>query len=286
MYHHNSTFSTLDGLELYSQTWQPDRPVSPKINLILVHGLGTHSDVFHNMIDYLVDRHYALWSYDQRGNGRSPGRRGYINNWAELRTDLAQFVRSVQAQSPHLPCFLFGHSLGAVVVLDYILQTSDLPPIDGIILSAAALQIDSIAPWRIFLSNLLSRIQPHFTLTTGIDREAASRDPAVPIRYAQDAMRHSNVSARMGTEFFRTTRQVWQQLDRLHTPILILHGESDRVTSPQASRDLYRAIAFENKLYHEYVDGYHDIYDDINYLEMLADIDSWMVQQVHASSKV
>ncbi|MCH7641097.1 alpha/beta hydrolase, partial [Patescibacteria group bacterium] len=53
--------------------------------MIIVHGWGEHSDRYSNAVGYLMSYGYAVYGFDQRGNGRSPGKRGHINNWGEYR---------------------------------------------------------------------------------------------------------------------------------------------------------------------------------------------------------
>ena len=113
------TFQGVGGLDLYYQSWHPEGKV--RAILVIVHGLGAHSDRFSNVIQHLIPKQYAVYALDLRGHGRSPGQRGYINAWSEFREDLAAFLQLIQTQNPGCPIFLLGHSLGGMIVLDYIL---------------------------------------------------------------------------------------------------------------------------------------------------------------------
>ncbi len=134
--HHESKFTGNGGMELYYQTWSPE--TQPRAVLAIVHGFGEHSDRFMNLVTPLIEHGFAVASYDQRGNGRSPGQRGHINRFSEYREDLACFLAEVNKMWPGLPLFLYGHSMGSLIVMDYILRMQP-QNITGLITSGTTL---------------------------------------------------------------------------------------------------------------------------------------------------
>lgn len=104
-------FSSHDQLTLFRQNWLPEG--EPIARVIIVHGLGEHSDRFGNLVEPLTDSGFAVHSYDLRGHGRSGGQRGHIDRWQDFRRDLLDFLAVVQASSGDEPVFLYGHSLGS-----------------------------------------------------------------------------------------------------------------------------------------------------------------------------
>ena len=81
--------------------------------------MGEHSDRYMNIVNHFVPRAYDICAFDLRGNGRSPGHRGYINSWIEIRDDISAFLNLIKHQQSDTPLFIMGHSLGGVVALDY-----------------------------------------------------------------------------------------------------------------------------------------------------------------------
>lgn len=282
MQHHEGTFLSADGWHLYYQSWVPAD--LPRGVVVIIHGLGGHSGGFSCIVEDLVHRGYLVYGLDLRGHGRSPGQRGYINHWSEYREDLNRFLTGVQTQECQLPCFLLGHSLGALVVLDYSLRS--LSQISGVIAIAPALKQVGVSPIKIFVGQILSQICPRFSLNTGIDEASASRDLAVLQTYARDPLRHNKGTARLATEFLVTTAWVWEHGLDLQVPLLMMHGEADRVTSANASYDFFQQISFSDKKWCAYTDGYHHLHDDLDYLEVLADLGNWLDQHLesHQSS--
>ncbi|VEP13392.1 Alpha/beta hydrolase fold protein [Hyella patelloides LEGE 07179] len=265
------TFPGAKGLKLYYQSWHP--PALAKAVLVIVHGHGAHSGIFRGMVKYLLECNYVVYSFDLRGNGRSPGQRGYINNWAEFRADLKAFLDLVTAENADLPLFLMGQSLGGAIALDYALREPNF--IQGLILMSPALGL-GISNWKIAISKLLSSILPNFALDTGIDFSACSRNPEIIAASAQDSLRHSQGTARLATELLKTIDWINAHAKELQIPLLILHGGADRVTLPKSSCVFFERLNLADKEKHEYPGSYHELHHDLNCQEVLADIKDWI----------
>jgi alpha-beta hydrolase superfamily lysophospholipase len=262
-----------DGLPLYYQHWWLSTPA--KATLVLVHGLGGHSGLFQNVVDALVPQGYHLYALDLRGHGRSPGQRGYINAWAELRGDVMALCDRVQTEHPDLTHFILGHSVGGAVVLDYVLHHPDR--LQGVIISNPALSAVGVSPLRLMLGRLLSHVWPTFSLSTGVPMETGARDPAVLAGYTSDPLRHAIGTARFATEFLATTDWIQQQAHTLKVPLLLLQGGADRVSLPVGSQQFFAAVTIADKTWKDYPESYHEIFDDLDYKEVLADVSEWLV---------
>ncbi|MEH1850777.1 MAG: lysophospholipase [Nostoc sp.] len=281
--HREGIFPGVGGLDLYYQSWHPEGKV--RAILAISHGLGAHSDRYNNVIQHLIPKQYALYSLDLRGHGRSPGQRGYISAWSEFREDLGAFLELIQTQNPGCPVFLLGHSLGGVIVLDYILRyPQQASLLQGAIALAPTLGKVGVSPIRILLGKMLSRVWPRFTLNTGIDISAGSRDRQVLAAYAQDTLRHTRATARLATEFFATVDWINAHAGDWQLPLLILHGAADRVALPEGSEIFYQRVNCTDKLRIEYPGAYHELQSDLNYREVLTDLEDWLER--HLPSEV
>lgn len=279
MKHQNGNFSGAGGIDLYYQSWHPDQET--KAIVVIVHGLGGHSCIFDNLVRFLCDRAIAVYSFDLRGHGRSPGQRGYINNWNEFRQDLKAFLQLIINQEDNLPLFLLGQSLGGTIALDYALHYPER--LQGLILLSPALQV-GVSPIKSFLGKIFSRFIPRFTLDTGFDLAAGSRDPQVVAAYSLDSLRHTKGTARLATEFYKTVDWIEVHAVNLKVPLLILHGGADRVTMPQSSRHLFEIVTLVDKEIREYPESYHELHNDLNYQEVFADIQHWLEKHLESLS--
>lgn len=276
--HRVGTFVTTPGLELYYQSWHPLD--SSQAVVIFIHGLGSHSGWFSRIAQDLVARQHTVYAFDLRGHGRSPGQRGHITSWNEFRQDLAAFVAKVKTDTSS-PCFLFGHSLGAIVALDYALHRNN--DLAGIILTGPPLGRVTVPPVKLAIGQLVSRLWLRFSLDTGLDITASTRNAAVVEAYMQDPWRHRRGSARLVTEFFKTVNWIHAHAHELQVPLLILHGSADLIATPEGGQLFYERVTFPHKQRIEYPGAYHDLHLDLNYPEVVADIETWLQQHLQAA---
>jgi alpha-beta hydrolase superfamily lysophospholipase len=281
MRHIEGKFKGFGGTELYYQSWHPEAQVQAVV--VMVHGLGAHSSLFDQVVQYLVAQEYEVYAFDLRGHGRSPGQRGHIGAWAEFREDLRAFLQHIQTQRADCPCpyFLWGHSLGGTIALDYALRSPN--NLHGLIVSAPALGRVSVPRCKLMVGQLLSGIFPRFSLRLGIPSDLGSRDPTLALSYLQDPLRHEYGSARLATEFFATVDWIYKHASDLQIPLLLLHGSADQVIHPESSRTFFQQVMFSDKEHHEYPGCYHDLYVDVDYQKVFADLEKWLERHLVGS---
>lgn len=272
MKHLEGSFKGTGGLNLYYQSWYPPNRI--KAIVIIIHGLGSHSTLFEDAAQYLIHQGYLVSGFDLRGHGRSLGQRGHINSWAEFREDLNIFLQLIKVQQPDYPCFLWGHSLGGAIALDYALRFPE--DLQGIIVTAPAIGKVGVSPLRIAIGRMLSQVYPRFSLKLGIEHQAGSRDAKTVSTYERDSLRHEYASARLATEFLQTVNWIQNHVSHLRLPLLILHGSADRVTLPESSWEFCLQVSFPDKECYEFPGSYHDLHADINSHQVLADLGDWI----------
>ena len=265
------TFKGANGTELFYQSWHPSDIA--KAVVVMVHGHGGHSGIFARIVEALIEQNYLVYAFDLRGNGRSPGQRGYINSWTEFRQDLTAFMELVTAEKPELPLFLLGQSLGGAIALDYALRKAD--SLRGLIVMSPALGL-GISPGLLLISKLLSATLPRFSLDTGIDFAACSRDAELIATLEKDSLRHSKGTTRLATELLKTINWINDHAGDLKIPILILHGSVDEVTLAENSRAFFNRLTIADKELIEYPDSRHELQHELNYKEVLEDIVNWL----------
>jgi alpha-beta hydrolase superfamily lysophospholipase len=279
MKHHESFFKGTGNLELYSQQWQPDE--KPRAVLVIVHGVGDHSGRYMNLIHPLTTHGYAVYGYDMRGHGRSQGQRVHINRWSEYREDLDTFLSLIRGQEAGIPIFLYGHSMGALVVLDDLLHQPK--GLQGAIVSGAPIEPAGVAkPYLVAIARLLSGILPRFTLNLGLDSTALSRDPGVVKAFDTDPLVSRVASVRWGTESLATIAWVKAHVSETTLPILLVHGEADRLNLASGTRYLFNTMTHADKTMLLYPGAYHDPHNDLDHEKVVHDIMDWLDRRTEA----
>ena len=267
------TFQGDAGLELYYQSWHPAD--QPKAVLVVIHGVAEHSDRYLNVVDNLVPSGYAIYAYDQRGHGQSPGQRGYIESWDEYRSDLKQFLDLVHQRESGLPVFMYGHSHGALIALDFLINESN--NLSGALVSGSPLASDDAAsPMLVAAAKILSRVWPTFSLDSPINPAQLSCDARVVQKYQDDPAVFKILTARWGTEYLKTQDEVREQASKIDVPILILHGGEDSLCDPQGSQYLYEQVSSTDKTLKIYPSYFHEIHNEPGHITVIQDMNEWM----------
>jgi acylglycerol lipase len=238
---------TADGTSMLVRDWASDsRPGWPWASVLLVHGLGEHSGRYEHVGDQMAAAGLDVHAYDHRGNGGSGGRRGHVDRWEQYHDDLAERLVYVRGQSAERPVVLYGHSMGGLVVLGYLL--TDRPRPDLVVLSSPALD-STLAEWKKTLAPTLSRIVPTLAVPNGIDGRTLSRDPAVADKVGADPLATKSSTTRFGAEALTEQARVRRDFAGLTLPTLVLHGLDDGLVPAQASEILGSLPNVERRTY-------------------------------------
>lgn len=271
--HRETTFHGAGGLELYLQMWTPNGALRGVV--AIVHGLGEHSGRYATLVSSLTENGFAVATFDNRGHGKSPGLRGHVDNWAEYREDVHEFLRYTSAHFLRLPLFLYGHSLGALIVTDYVLFYPHA--LSGLIVSGHPLIPTGAAkPHLILLAKILSRVRPKFVIPLGLDPSALSREPAVVEAYRTDPLVQTRVTARWGTEALAAVDRVRARAREIRMPILIVHGGADAINSSDGAKELLDLVSSRDKTLRVYPGGRHEPHNDLDKENAVRDIVEWI----------
>jgi alpha-beta hydrolase superfamily lysophospholipase len=246
-------------------------------SVLIVHGLGEHSGRYDHVARRLASKGLDIHGFDLRGFGASAGRRAFVNRWTDFHDDIEAMLTAVRAASRGRSVVLYGHSLGGLAALGYVL--SDRPKPDLLVVTAPAL--DSTVPeWRRSLARLLSGIVPRLALSNGFDATVLSRDPMVGSNYLADPLNVHRSTVRLAAEAFREQERVRAALDQLSVPTLVLHGADDRLVPPSASEPLAGVAGVKRVIYPGLR---HEIHNEPEWETVLDDVVVWIRDHVPPS---
>ncbi len=265
-------WKTLDGITLYARLWRPEG--ESKAVVCLVHGLGEHCGRYDHVGEALVEAGFALLAYDLRGHGKSEGARGHAPQFESLMDDIALLLDQAEQRFPARLRFLYGHSLGGNLVINYALRRQ--PSIAGVIATAPALRTAFEPPaWKISLGKIMYRLWPGLAMANELDIQGLSRDPEVVRAYKNDPLVHDRVSARLAMDLLQSGEWALAHADKFPLPLLLMHGSQDRLTSVAASRD-FAARAGDRCTLKIWDGFYHEVHNEPEKDEVIAFMVAWL----------
>lgn len=224
-----STTETLparDGTQLLVRRWEASG--EPWATALIVHGLGEHSGRWDAVGARFAAAGIATESYDHRGHGASGGRRAHVERWTDLLDDVDD--RLVATRRPDLPAFLYGHSMGGLIVADDLLDGGRAAP-DLAVHSSPALG-DRLSPLLRSLVPVIARVAPTMAVANPFTPAELSRDPSVGVAYAADELTTSKTTTRLGASILAAARRVNAKVaagERFPCPVLVIHGDADTI---------------------------------------------------------
>ena len=262
-----------DSLTLY---WEASSPENSIASVVLVHGIGEHCSRYAHLVDTLNANGIAVYGSDLRGHGRSQGARGHIDAWQDYINDLRAFVDFVQGLEGDQPIFVFGHSMGALIALDFAIQYPN--KINGLIINGIPLRPGSVAkPHMILPAKLIAMVKPKHLMHLDIDPAGLSSDVAVVKAYQADPLVQTKVSVRWGVSILGAIGRLRGAAQSLDVPVLMTHGRLDTINLPVGTTELFATVVVRDKSIQLYEHSRHEVHNDRDYAQFGADVSDWIL---------
>jgi alpha-beta hydrolase superfamily lysophospholipase len=260
---------TRDGTALRIRHWAVASG-EPWASMLLVHGLAEHSGRYEHVGAQLAAAGIDSFAFDLRGFGASGGPRASVDRWSHLHDDLEERLVAVRSIAPGRPLVLYGHSLGGLIALGYVLDGRSLP--DLLVLSAPAISA-TVPAWQRALVGSLRRVAPGMLLSNRLEGSVLSRDPSVAVTYFADPLNQHKSTAGFAHAAFAEQRRVSMALDRLSIPTLVVHGGSDQLVPTETSRVLEGRPGVTRRVYPELR---HECHNEPEGPQVVNDIVGWV----------
>lgn len=262
-----------DGVSLLTRTW-PVRVGEPWATVLLVHGIAEHCGRYEHVGALFADAGIEARAFDLRGFGGSGGARASVQRWSQLHDDVEELVVAARAGAQQRPLVLYGHSMGGLVALGYVLDGRARP--DLLVLSAPAIGAD-VPFWRRALAGPLRRLAPDLMVANGVDPAAISSDPTVCDAYLADPLNQHRTTVRFGDALFAEQQRVETALDRLSIPALVIHGGDDTLVPTASSRVLDGLPGVARRVY---PGARHEIHNEPIGPAVVGDVIDWIRERV------
>lgn len=231
----------------------------PEAVILLVHGLGEHAGRYTEWAKRFTDAGVEMRAFDLPGHGLSGGKRGVVPSFDILYNIIDSKLETIAAERPGIPLFLYGHSLGGGIVLDYLVRRK--PSLTGAIVTSPWISLTLPPPrLKVMMATALKKIIPDMTSSSGLNADYLSHDRQVVSAYVTDPLVHDRISFRLFTEALKASEEVLNGASSVSLPVLIIHGRSDMITSPSGSVEV--ASSMPSSILKLWDDGYHELHNE------------------------
>jgi alpha-beta hydrolase superfamily lysophospholipase len=227
---------TGSGIQVYGKSWVPDK--NPGAVVAVLHGFGDHIGRYEDFAAYFTGHRIAVIGIDLPGHGRSSGKRGHIREFPVLLNHVQQLMLETRRRFIDMPIILYGHSMGGNIAFNYALRNPS-KEIKGVIVSSPWIRpFGSSDKWKLFKNRMMGKLYPSFSLSFELDPMELSQDPSIGKFYLEDPVKHDKISIRLYRDLLTSSEWIIKNAQRMGYPVLIMHGNEDRITTWEASSDL------------------------------------------------
>src|SRR5215510_6436784 len=254
------TCALQDGTALFYRAWLPSRPTQQA--LLLFHRGHEHSARWQGTVEALALDDTAIFAWDARGHGRSPGARGTAESVAVMVQDMDAFVRHISERYGIAVdnMIVLGHSVGAVLVAAWVHDYA--PRLRGMILATPALRVKLYVPLAVPLLRLRQRLLGPGYVQSYVKATMLTHDPEQAARYRADPLIFPQIAVNVLLDLYDTSTRLLADAGAIIVPTLLLGAGSDWVVKLSAERRFFDRLSSPVKAMVVLPGFYHAIFHE------------------------
>ena len=248
-----------DGTEMFYRAWHPQIPTDKW--MVLLHRGHEHSGRVQDIVETLGLTDVAIYAWDARGHGRTPGERGYAEHFTTLVQDLDCFVRHLTETYHHHVenLIVLAQSVGAVTVATWVHDYA--PKIRAMVLAAPALEIKLYVPLAIpgLRALLKLRGEKKTFIKSYVKSGMLTHDEARAREYDNDNLIAKEIAANVLVELHDTALRIIEDAGAIRVPTQILSAGADWVVKLEPQQKLFDRLGTPLKRMKVFPGMYHDL---------------------------
>lgn len=273
-------FKTWDDSELFYRSWAGSG--QPRRALVLFHRGHEHSARWQEFVDSLGIEDLAIFAWDARGHGQSPGPRGSAESLSAVVKDVDAFVRHISATHaiPMEEIIVLAHSVGAVSVAAWVHDYA--PKIRAMILATPAFRVKLYVPLAVPLLRLKEKVRGPGFVKSYVKAGMLTHDREQAAQYKSDELIFPEISVKMLLDLHDTSTRLLADAGAIQVPALMIGAGADWVVSLEAQRQFYHGISSSVKQMHVFPGAYHAIFHETMREQVVARIREFIRERFDA----
>lgn len=251
-------FPSFDAAALFYRYWPASDTAGEKKAIVLFHRGHEHGARMAHLVDELDMPGYAFFAWDARGLGRSPGERGYAENFGVLVKDVDAFVRHISTtygiRMDNIA--VIAQSVGAVVVSAWVHDYA--PQIRCMVLASPAFKVKLYVPLARPGLALMQKLRGKFFVNSYVKAKFLTHDQARIASYDSDPLITRPIAVNILLGLYDTAERVIADAGAIHVPTQLLISGADWVVHHPPQHDFFNRLGSATKEKHVLDGFYHD----------------------------
>lgn len=254
------TFPSHDGAELFYRAWLPH--FQARHAIVILHRGHEHSGRMVELAQSLDMPDNAVFAWDQRGHGQSPGPRGGAENVGVIVRDLEAFIQHIEQTYAIVreDIVLVAHSVGAVIASTWVHDYA--PRLRGLVLGTPAFDVKLYVPFALPLLRMKEKLLPGGVVKSYVKSRVLTHDPEQQRAYNEDKAIFREIATNILIDLYDTAKRVVQDAAAIRVPTLVFSASEDWVVKTGPQRQFFERLGSADKEFHTLYGFHHAIFHE------------------------
>ena len=255
------TFRAHDGVELFYRHW-PAASGAPRGAIVMFHRGHEHSGRMAHLADELDLPDFAVFAWDARGQGRSPGQRGFSPSIGTSVRDVQTFIDHIEAAYGFAAndIAVVAQSLGAVLVAAWAHDYA--PDIRCMVLASPAFRVKLYVPFARTGLKVMQKVRGHFFVNSYVKARFLTHDPARIASFNADPLIARPIAVNILLALYETADRVVADAKAITIPTQLLISGADFVVHHGPQHRFFERLGAPIKERHVLPGFYHDTFGE------------------------
>lgn len=269
-------WKSFDKEDVLVQAWLPT--AKPKACLLFVYGYGEYASKYANWAKRFSSSNFAFLCVELRGHGGARNIKSIKQTLNRINKDIRVCIEQAHTICPGSPIFLYGHGMGANLLINLVAY--EQLNICGLVLSSSWFQLEKeFNPILLGLGNIFKRFSPKIGTNRWLKPEYLTNELKDTFENRNDVNIKRQISLGLLSDIIKLSEKTKNCLYRINVPILVLHGDFDKIASCMAAREFVQN-AGKITQYSEIEGGFHELHNDKKRQLVFDTIITWLIKQL------
>ncbi|CDW71931.1 UNKNOWN [Stylonychia lemnae] len=260
-------------IKIYNVRYPAVNQAERKGIIHFLHGYGEHAGRYAYFAQYFAKAGYDFFAIDQRGFGRSEGKRARIESEESLLSDYQGFMEKVDQSygEKNLSRYMVGYSMGSNIACKLTLaQPKNYFQAMGLLAPYFQLLNQEMIDKYIGLAKLLNYVAPNYQLASF----PVKSDGRFTRHYQNFLDDEFNLAGKISVNNIIVGEQMKKKFlehekDKIITPLIMILGGNENVVCNKTAKQAFDLFPIEDKAIITYDELDHFIIQDAEYLNLI-----------------